>query len=180
MSRARYWSALAAVGLVPTLLMALVPGLYFAYRAPTTRAVLETAVALVATLVAFLVLGRFRRLRRLSDLAICSALVLLAVAYPVFVALPRALWPTVGEQVATWAPLGARMLAGAVLAAASTVMTSSRRPPFARRVRLAVLLATAAVAIGIVVLVVVAPQGAASTLPAELSEGPEPLVTGSP
>lgn len=73
----------------------------FAYDAPTARASLETAVTLVGALVAFLVFGRFRWNRDPEDLAIALALVLLALDYPLFVALPK-IFTDQAKDVGDW------------------------------------------------------------------------------
>ncbi|HTX63692.1 MAG TPA: ATP-binding protein [Acidimicrobiales bacterium] len=101
---APWWArpvAVTAAGLALTAIVGLDSGIGFAYKAPELRASLETAVALVGMLVAFLVFGRFRRSRRLDDLAIATALVLLALDYPVFVALASSL-PGRGKDVGDW------------------------------------------------------------------------------
>jgi signal transduction histidine kinase len=163
-------------GLGLTAVVAAVPSVYFAYRAPVTRAVLETAEALVGTLVAFLCFGRYRRHRRAGDLAIVLAMTLLALDYPLFGTLPRMLSGTVGEFVGKWTPLGAWVAAAALLATASVLTMSGRHVPEAASTRWAALLAPIAIAgLAAVVLVLVGSDGTDRLLPPELAERPSPL-----
>src|SRR5919197_3265389 len=64
-------SILAAAG---TLLVVVLPGLHFAYRAPELRVALETTASLVALLTAGLAYARFHRHSRLDDLLLALAL----------------------------------------------------------------------------------------------------------
>ena len=91
-SMAPWWTRpvlITALGVALTAAVAWSSGISFAYDAPTARASLETAVTLVGALVAFLVFGRFRWNRDSEDLVIALALALLALDYPLFVALPK-------------------------------------------------------------------------------------------
>jgi len=88
---------ITALGVALTAVLAWNSGISFAYDAPTARASLETGVTLVGALVAFLVFGRFRWNRDSEDLVIALALALLALDYPLFVALPKIFAHQVGD-----------------------------------------------------------------------------------
>lgn len=76
-------------GVALTVVVAIVPSVGFAFMSPVLRAVLETIVTLVGGFVAFLFVGRYRRHGRTADLAMAAALGMLALDYPLFVALPE-------------------------------------------------------------------------------------------
>jgi signal transduction histidine kinase len=165
----------ASVGLALTLLVAVAPSVYFAYRAPAVRAVLETAVTLVGTLIALLCLGRFRRHGRVGDLAIVSAAALLAFAFPVLGLLPRALFGGAGERAGQWSPLVARLLTASLLVLATWTAVSPRR---LRRRGLpwwTVLFVPAAVAVGATALLVWVAPSETHLLRVQLSERPDPF-----
>ena len=114
----RWWLrclVVASVGLALTLVVALGPALRFAYRAPVLRAILETSVTIVGALVAFLVVGRYRRRRRVADLAIAGALAILALSYPLFVAVPIVVPGDQLEDFGSWMYLVARVCAAGLL-----------------------------------------------------------------
>jgi signal transduction histidine kinase len=179
---ARSTAIAGLIGIAATTLVAAVPSLYFAYRAPLARAVLETGEALVGTLVAFLCLERYRRRRRLGDLAIVVAMAVLVFDFPLLNALPRAIWAAGGDAVGKWTELGAWVLAAGLLAAASI----SLMPPSLRagsRLRWTPLLVAAPVVAAVLVTVVwIAPNDLDRLLTPELSGRPsplaDPLVTG--
>jgi signal transduction histidine kinase len=131
---------MAAVGLSVTLLVALVPALRFAYRAPALQVVLETAEACVALLVAYLVGGRFRVHRSLQELLLTCGLVVLAVTNLLLSAVPVALLLRSGEDFSRWAPLTVRLLGTALVAAAALAPPETTVPP--RRVQPALLAGT--------------------------------------
>jgi signal transduction histidine kinase len=165
----------AAFGLVVTVAVAKAPSVYFAYRAPALRAALETSLALIGTLVAFLCLGRYRRQRRAADLAIACALTMLALGYAVLAALPRAVARGSVIRLATWGPLCVRVLAAALLAVGGFRLLSKGRADASRRARQLALAAAVGAVLTVVFLVAFVPVGAASHLPANLSERPDPL-----
>jgi signal transduction histidine kinase len=116
--------ATASVSAAVTAVIAVVPGLHFAYRNPDLHVALLTAEALIALLSAYLVLGRFRRRRGLDDLVLCLALAVMAVSNLLFAALPA----VVGSDTSvfsTWSALLGRLL-GAMLFAAAAVVASRR------------------------------------------------------
>jgi signal transduction histidine kinase len=121
-------AVLAAAG---TLVVVLVPGFHFAYRAPELRVALETTAALVALLTAGLAYARFQRSSQLDDLLLALALGLLVGTSLYFAAGPIAFLDGRADSFSSWAtPFG--QLAGAlVLAAASgappRVLRSRRR-----------------------------------------------------
>ncbi len=165
----------AGCGLIVALVVAKAPSVYFAYRAPALRAALETALALIGTLVAFLCLGRYRRQRRPADLAIACALTMLALGYAVLAALPRAVARGSAVRLATWGPLCVRTIAAALLAGGSFRLLAKVRPLTGRAARRLAVAAAAVLTVSVVVLVAFAPLGAASGLPANLSERPNPM-----
>lgn len=110
--------AVALVSAVATLAVATVPAIDFAYRKPALHIALETAAFLVALLASFLVLGRFLRSRSAPDLVLTGALAALAGANLVGVLAAATESPTRFE---TWAPLGARVVASALFAAAAVM-----------------------------------------------------------
>jgi signal transduction histidine kinase len=120
---------MAAVGLSVTLLVALVPALRFAYRAPGLQVVLETAEACVALLVAYLVGGRFREHRSLQELLLTCGLVVLAVTNLLLSAVPVALLLGSGEDFSRWAPLTVRLLGTALVAASALAPPEATVPP---------------------------------------------------
>jgi signal transduction histidine kinase len=134
-----------------TVVVALLPSMRFAYRAPALHVAIETAAALIACVAAFLVHGRYRREPTLRELLLVSALVLLAASNFLFAALPAAL----GEgpsRFSTWAGVGGHLLGSAVFAAASLAPTwRPPRPRWAERWALFVL-AAALTAVALAVL----------------------------
>ncbi len=113
----RWWLrciVVLATGLALTVVVTLDPGLSFAFDAPVLRAVLETAVTIVAILVAFLLFGRYRRQRVYADLAIAVAMTVIALNYPLFVAVPL-LGPTSLQDAGSWVYLIAHASAAALL-----------------------------------------------------------------
>lgn len=110
----------AAVGIALTIVVAFDPAISFAFKTPVWRAVLETAVTIVGGLVALLVIGRYRRrYRRPADLAIAVALAVLALDYPLFVVLPKALLPGRLQDAGDWPYLVAHACAAGLLCWAS-------------------------------------------------------------
>jgi signal transduction histidine kinase len=166
-------AAAGFAGVALTVVVALLPSVYFTYSALVARAVLETAVTLVGTLIALLCVGRYRRHRRLGDLAIASAAALLALGWPLLVVLPQAVLGAVGERTGEWAPLVVRTLVAALFAVATSRTVARRVLP--RRPQWALVGGIAAVAVlGTVLLVWIAPSEARLLRP-ELSERPEPF-----
>jgi signal transduction histidine kinase len=154
---ARRTSVTAAVGLLLTLAVALLPSLRFAYANPSARLVTETGNGLIAWLTSVLLLGRFRRTGAGRDLVLAHSMGLLAAASLVLVTVPEAL----GERnsaMTTWAPLLTR------LAAAFMIAIAAATPRW--RVRHTVHpLREAAVGAAMVAALAVAVQLASSSLP---------------
>jgi signal transduction histidine kinase len=71
-----------------TLLIALAPGVEFAYWAPSLHAAIESSAAIFSVLVAYVIACRFARSHRLSDLWLLGALGVLATTNLVFSAVP--------------------------------------------------------------------------------------------
>ncbi len=181
LKRMRYglWSVVTAAAIAAlTVLIAVGPGLRYAYFEPSWRIVLDTAATLVAALVAYLAVGRFRQSRRSDDLLVVSALAVIALAHVFLVSLPRLLLGTAGERFSIWMPLGARMVAGALLAVAavgpSFKLKRSRRAPRRAWVVAGTAFAfAAALALGWLVTSNL-PGESAVTIPARLSDQPRP------
>jgi signal transduction histidine kinase len=165
----------AACGLALTIGVALLPSVYFTYRAAVARAVLETAVTLVGTLIALLCVGRFRRHRRLGDLAIALAAALLALSSPVLAVLPRAVLGNLGERTGEWAPLVVRILTATLLAAATSSVLARRALSRGSLSQWALIGGLVAVAVGATALFVWVAPNEARLLRPELSERPEPF-----
>jgi signal transduction histidine kinase len=162
----------AIAGLTVTFLIAVIPRVDFAYRAPISRAALETVVSLVATLLALLCVGRYRRYVRPGDLVVACAMALLAIAYPLLAVLPRAVFLSGGQHIGAWAPLAAQVVAAAALAVATGPrFQHPQRPAVPRRVVVAGLM----VAVAVVLFVWLAPNGTVGPVQPELSEWPRPL-----
>jgi signal transduction histidine kinase len=162
----------AFVGLLLTFMIAVTPRVDFAYQAPISRSVLETAVSLVATLLALLCVGRYRRYVRPGDLAVVCAMALLAIAYPFLGALPRAVLPSGGQRIGAWAPLAAQVVAAAALAVATGPrFQRPGRPGVRRRTLVAGLIVGAA----IVLFVWLAPHGPVGPVRLDLAETARPL-----
>ncbi|WP_377003197.1 sensor histidine kinase [Aquipuribacter nitratireducens] len=135
----------AVVALLATAAVVASPFLAFAVRAPSLHIMLETANAVVALLVLYLVYGRFVQHGRLQELLLVLALGVVAVANLVLTAVPDALTPGRGEELAYWVPLCLRLLGTLLLAAAA--WTPVRARVDART--------AAAVSVGVVLVVVV-------------------------
>jgi signal transduction histidine kinase len=165
----------ALVGLLITLLVAVIPSVYFAYRAPALSGALETAVTLVGTLIALLCLGRFRRHGRLGDLAIVSAAALFAFGFPVLGLIPRALFGAAGQRGGQWSPLVVRLLTASLLFLATSTALSPRRLPSRRLPWWALLLVPFALAAGVTALLVWGAPRQTHLLVVELSERPDPF-----
>ena len=134
-----------------TLLVAAIPALSFAYRAPEAHVAFETAAALVTGLAAFILFGRLNASRTRGELALFGALVMLAAAN-LLVAITPAFSGADSERGAVWVPLSAHLLAAASLAYAAWY--ADRRPLTPRAVRVVALLAAGAtLLIGAVALV---------------------------
>ena len=111
----------AALGVVVvlTLVLALVPGVDYAYRAPGLQIALNTADAVIALVVAYLVYGRYRQSSRTRDLLLVLSLVVLAVANLPLAAIPQSVGSS--AHLAEWASLLVRTLGGLLFAAAALV-----------------------------------------------------------
>jgi signal transduction histidine kinase len=134
-----------------TLIVILVPGIRFAYRAPSLHVALETAAALIALLTAYLVFGRLMASERLDALVLLSGLVVLALSNLVFSAIPAATFRNARSPFSTWAPLIGR-LAGAILLgiAAHLPPRQLKRPRWAASVFLPLILIEVAAISGLV------------------------------
>jgi len=108
----------AALGLVVTLSITLIPTLRFAYRSAPAHLALENIDASVAALVAVLFYGRHRRTRTARDLYVCVAFTLLAISGFALVLLP-AINHHPSDVWTSWAPLVTRLFAGALIALAA-------------------------------------------------------------
>jgi signal transduction histidine kinase len=116
---ARRTIATAAVGLLATLAVVLLPDLRFAYANASARLVTETGNGLVAGLTSILLLGRFRRSGAGRDLVLAHSMGLLAAASLVLVTVPEALGERRGDALTTWAPLLTRLAAAFLIAVAA-------------------------------------------------------------
>lgn len=120
--------ATAAIAAALTLLISLLPFVYFAYRSRSTHVAIETAAALIALLASYLVFERFRRDTRLNNLLLAAALFLFAFTNLFFSALPAMLEARPGA-FSTWAPVAGRVLGATALAVSAFAPgTCLRRP----------------------------------------------------
>jgi signal transduction histidine kinase len=169
--------ALAALtglaGVLVTALVALVPGLRFAYRNPELHLALLTTESLIALLAAFLVLGRFRRRRRIFDLVLCCALALLACSNLLFAAVP-AILSRETTVFATWSALIGRLLGAGALAAAALAPDTVVRPASRVPVRVAGLTAATLVLVPVTVAVL------DGSLPHGVNAEVSPSASGAP
>jgi signal transduction histidine kinase len=101
-----------------TVLVALVPGLSFAYWSPSVHAAVETAAALISALLAYVVALRFRRSGSIGDLCLVVALGTLATTNIAFSAVP-ALAGGFDSASFVWVRMVGRMLSAAMLTAAA-------------------------------------------------------------
>lgn len=122
----------AAVALSATAVVAVVPGLRFAYVSATTRVAMETGQAVIAVVVALLVLGRFRRDGSRLDRLLVAALVISAVSN-LFTVVVRASSEdrSTLSDFASWSSLGFSLVAAGAYAAAGHV-PDRKVPPAAR------------------------------------------------
>jgi signal transduction histidine kinase len=116
-------AALAIAAGSVTAIVALVPGVHFAYRDKPLHIAIETTATLVAMLVAFLVAGRYGRSKRLEDLLLTTALTILAAANLAFGAVSATFGGTEPGIVSTWSAVFGHVIGVGVLAAAAFVPT---------------------------------------------------------
>lgn len=109
-----------AVAVVATVLVAVVPGLRFAYVSATARVAMETSQAVIAGVVALLVHGRFRRSGSRLDLLLAVALGMSGIGN-LFAVVVRAANEdqTTFSGFASWTSLGISALAALAYTAAA-------------------------------------------------------------
>jgi signal transduction histidine kinase len=78
----------AAFAGIATLLIALAPGVEFAYWSPSLHVTIDTAAAIVSGLVAYLIAARYGRSARLTDLWLLGGLGILATTNLIFSTVP--------------------------------------------------------------------------------------------
>jgi len=155
----RRTALVAAVGVLATFVVSILPTEQLAYANESARLVVETTNGLIAWLTSVLLLGRFRRSGAGRELLLAHSMGLLAIASLVLVTVPEALGERTGSALTTWAPLTTRLAAAVMIAVAAAL------PSW--RVRRAVHpFREAAVGAGLVVGLAVTVQLAASSLPA--------------
>jgi len=133
----------AATASAATAAVVLLPHFHLAYRWPTTKVALETAVSFTGLLVAFLAFGRLRRRTRLNELLLASGLAALALSNVFFVVAPM-LTGVLPPYLTGWAALLSRAF-GALLFALGAVLPARRMAHPGR----ALAVASAAVALGL-------------------------------
>ena len=119
----------AVVATAASLMVAVLPGLRFAYYNPDAHLALDSAAAVIGTLAACLLLGRLRRTGALGDLLLFAALVTLAAANLLLSVLPALAGRA--EPAFAWAVLSSRLLAAGLLVAAAFCGTRRLRAPSA-------------------------------------------------
>lgn len=112
-------AALTGTAAVATVLVATVPPVRFAYRAPALHVALETTSALIMLFATLLVTRRLRTPATLRDVLVWCGLGALGVSALIFSAVPAAIPGSALRPFATWAPLAASTLGAACLAAAA-------------------------------------------------------------
>ena len=167
----RVTPAVAVAGGALTLVIALVPGVGFAFHSPRLQSAIETASALVSVLAAYLLVGRFELGRRLSDLGLLMAATILALANLAFSTVP-AIVGHPDSAFAVWSTLWGRALGAGALAAAALVPDLRLGRP--RRAATRALLGTGVA----VALVAALAAGLAGTLP--VGFGPSPTSSDAP
>jgi signal transduction histidine kinase len=179
-SPVRLTLGVAAVSLLVTVLVLVLPFVRFAYTAPALRAVLETVNAMIAFLVAYLVALRYRESCRLQELLLVAGLVLVAVANLLLTALPAALVGQ-GPHAAQWDSLVVRLL-GSVLLAVAALVPDRLTPPAGQGGRRRVLVVGGAFLVGLVVLRAVFIETLPPPVEVDVAaeQSGEPLVTGHP
>ncbi|MBI5106745.1 MAG: hypothetical protein HZB46_17485 [Solirubrobacterales bacterium] len=108
-----------------TVLVAVTPGLRFAYRSEEAHVALETAAGLIVGVAAYLVVARFRLSGARSDLVLATGLGVLAVTNLLFAAVPQTTGIPPDERA--WAATFAGLL-GTVLIALSALAPGQRLP----------------------------------------------------
>ena len=111
-----------------TLAVSVASVINFAYRSPALHVAVETAAALISLLAAQLIFSRFWRSLELRDLALATSLCVFAFGNFAFSAIP-AIAGEAGTPFATWAPVGSRLFAAALMAFAAFAPARSLRHP---------------------------------------------------
>jgi signal transduction histidine kinase len=164
----------ASVGLILTACVAYLPSLSFSYDASDVRVVLETTVTLVGALAALLWVGRYRRSHHPSDGMTAWALALLALSFPLLVAVPTAFANDSGERFGLSASVCARLIAAGLLAVAGWLSSADATRDAGRRWRLMALAPLLAAVTVFPLLVSGAGQGAHAFTLANVGR-PQPL-----
>lgn len=127
----RVWIICIAIGLAVTLAVTFIPPLRFSYRNPALHIVLDTIEAMIGLLVAYVMYGRFRSSRQARDLAVVLALTLLGVSNLVFSVVLEVTAREAGEALASWTPVGTRLI-GTMTFAVGAFIPARIRVPRAR------------------------------------------------
>jgi len=120
--------AATAVSGAVTVAAALLPGVSFASRVTSLRAVAAVVPAILALVAGILVLGRLRRIARLNELALMCSLGMLALSGLAFVAVPLFLhrfWP----DMSVWAALAGSIVGAGLFALAAFASRRRLRHP---------------------------------------------------
>jgi signal transduction histidine kinase len=160
-------------------LVSIVPSIHFAYRDPAMHVATETAAALISIIAAQLAYGRFRHSYQLRDLLLTASLGVFAAANLLFSAIPAVADASPG-RLATWTPVGGRLLGAALLAIAALAPERTLRHPArdARRALVGCAIALAGLTLAAAVAGGVLPDATEPALRGAASEAP--LVSGSP
>jgi signal transduction histidine kinase len=125
----RIVAAVAAASAAVTVIIAVVPGLHFAYRSGALHVALETTAALVLILSSALVAGRFRRSGRLDDLLLALALGLGALSNLAFATIPAAIADGHRSIATTWAAVAGSAITSLVFVVAAYAPARRLRRP---------------------------------------------------
>ncbi len=120
--------AAAAVAWVTAAVLALDPGLRFAFARPGLKAAFETVASLIALLAVFLVFARFQRRGSRTDLILASALSVIALSNLFFGAVP-ALAGTATSNFTAWAAVVSLAFGSLLFGAAAFAPSRTPRPP---------------------------------------------------
>ena len=118
----------AALAGAATLLIALAPGVKFAYWAPSLHAAIESGVAIFSALIAYFLAIRFARSRRLRDLWLVGGLGVLATTNLLFSALPAIAGASCAPPF-PWLRIAGTLLGAFVLVGAAYMPDRQLRSP---------------------------------------------------
>lgn len=162
----------ALIGIIATVVVAFVPGAYFAYRSLRGHLALETFDGCAAAAVTLLFFGRYQRTKAVTARRMMFAFLLLTLTSAYLVVLSvRTNMPD--ATAATWFPLATRLVAATLVALAAVAAPSRvHNAPGTKRAVLWVTVAFAGLALAAVLVPNDLPQPLDATISPELSGRP--------